>query len=99
MTPVVDLRRPTRRVVALGRCLTSSELRALQPLLGDSFVVVDDEWLEGDDIVITPTMSEPVLGLLKSRHPGCLVLCVVRRAPPASAEGVTALDHGADGCV
>jgi DNA-binding response OmpR family regulator len=71
----------------------------LQPLLGDSFVVVDDEWLEGDDIVITPTMSEPVLGLLKSRHPGCLVLCVVRQAPPASAEVVTALDHGADGCV
>jgi hypothetical protein len=74
----------------------------LQQLLGESFVVVDDEWLEGDDVIITPTMSEPVVGLLKSRHPGCLVLCIVRQAPDsvsASADVVTALEHGADGCV
>jgi hypothetical protein len=98
MAAVMSLHRPVRRVVALGRSLSQSELRILQESLGDGFVV-EEGWIESDDdVVIAPVLSEPVIGLIKSRHPGCLILCLLPQVGD-SAEVVEALDNGADACV
>jgi hypothetical protein len=97
MAAATSLHTPVRRIVVLGRCLASSERVALQGLLGEAFVV-DEGWLEDDDIVLTPVLSEPVVGLLKTRHPGCLIVTVLRDAGDSS-QVVEALNNGADGCV
>jgi hypothetical protein len=97
MAAIVPLRRPTYRVVALRRSLSASEMRALQEVLGQSFHV-EEGWFESDDIVVAPLMTEPVIGLLKSRHPGCLIFCVLPHGAD-HGEVVHALDSGADGCL
>jgi DNA-binding response OmpR family regulator len=67
-------------------------------LLGEQFVV-EEGWIESDDdVVIAPVLTEPVIGVIKSRHPGCLILCVLRHVG-GSPEVVIALDNGADAAV
>jgi hypothetical protein len=98
MAGVMSLHHPVRRIVALGRFLAHSELRLLQASLGDGFIV-EEGWIESDDdVVIAPVLTEPVIGLIKSRHPGCLILCVLPHGGDSS-EVVEALDNGADACV
>jgi hypothetical protein len=97
MATATVLHPPVRRIVVLGRCLASSERLALQGLLGEAFFV-EEGWLEDDDIVVTPTLSESVVGLLKTRHPGCLIVTVLRDGGDSS-QVVEALNNGADGCL